>query len=159
MNNTNKKSIIKNIALLLIVAIFFSSDRYLKYLAVHDFSSQSFNLLGSFLKFSLAKNYYIAFSLPLYGWVLNTLISLIIISLIFYIFYLISAKDNRKPTIYPLTLILFGAISNLTDRLVFGYVIDYFDFKYFTVFNLADMMISGGVIYLIYKLSTKNKYD
>jgi len=157
MNKINKKSIIKNIALLLVVAIFFSLDRYLKYLAIHIFSSQSFNLLGSFLKFSLAKNYYIAFSLPLYGWVLNILISLIIIGLISYIFYLISAKNNQRLIIFSLTLILFGAISNLTDRLIFGYVIDYFDFKYFTVFNLADVMISLGVIMFLFKYKQQTK--
>lgn len=151
MNNTSNKSIIKNIAILLLVAIFFSLDRYLKLLATHGSSHQSPNLLGSLLKFSFTKNYYIAFSLPFYGPILNALIILIIIALIIYIFYLILDKKNQTSSIFPLTLILLGAISNLTDRLNFGYVIDYFDLSYFTVFNIADMMILGGVLYILSK--------
>lgn len=149
MNNTFKKSITKNIALFLTVAIFFSLDRYLKYLALHIFPADSFNLVGNLLKFSFTKNNYIAFSLPLSGPILNLTICTIVFSLFCYIFYLILVKKSYLSQIYPLTLILFGAISNLTDRLQFGFVVDYFDLNYFTVFNLADMMIVGGIIMLL----------
>ncbi|MBU1778489.1 signal peptidase II, partial [Patescibacteria group bacterium] len=49
--------------------------------------------------------------------------------------------------------IIFGAISNLTDRLEYGYVIDYFSLKYFTIFNLADVMIVIGVFCLFKKIA------
>ena len=48
-----------------------------------------------------------------------------------------------------LTFIIFGAISNMLDRLKYGFVIDYLDLKYFTVFNMADVMIVGGVLGII----------
>lgn len=142
---------LKDIALLLSVAIFFIADRIFKSLALNDAFIGGKVLIPQIIQLNLAKNYYIAFSLPLYGLALNLLISAIIISLASYIFYLILNKKSQKLLIYPLTFILFGAISNLYDRLKFGYVIDYFDLSYFTVFNLADAMIVLGIIYILFK--------
>jgi len=48
-----------------------------------------------------------------------------------------------------ISLVLGGAIGNLVDRLLYGYVIDFFDFYvgtwHFAVFNVADAGISVGV--------------
>ena len=47
------------------------------------------------------------------------------------------------------SLVIGGALGNLIDRAVFGYVIDYFLFHTpvwsFAVFNLADAAITVGV--------------
>lgn len=52
-----------------------------------------------------------------------------------------------------LALVLGGAIGNLYDRIVHGYVIDYislhYDQYYFPAFNLADAAITVGAIMLI----------
>lgn len=52
-----------------------------------------------------------------------------------------------------LALVLGGAIGNLYDRIVHGYVIDYislhYDQYYFPAFNLADTAITVGAIMLI----------
>ncbi len=42
-------------------------------------------------------------------------------------------------------LIITGGTSNLTDRLVYGYVVDYINIGWWPVFNVADMMLSVGV--------------
>ncbi|MBT9098503.1 signal peptidase II [Methylovulum psychrotolerans] len=48
-----------------------------------------------------------------------------------------------------IALILGGAIGNLIDRLIYGYVIDFVDFYvstwHFAIFNIADAAISVGV--------------
>lgn len=44
-----------------------------------------------------------------------------------------------------LALELGGALGNLLDRLRFGYVVDFFDFRIWPVFNVADMAIVSGV--------------
>jgi signal peptidase II len=49
---------------------------------------------------------------------------------------------------FALGLILAGALGNLTDRLVFGYVIDFLDFRVWPVFNLADSAITVGAVLL-----------
>lgn len=119
-------------------------DRLLKLLAIKGFL---LNLIGDNLKFNFTKNYFIAFSLPLGGFWLWLLIGLILVALVSYFIRLI-----KKPAIFEagfVFLIILGAASNLLDRLKFGYVIDYFDLSYFTVFNLADAMICLGVVGLI----------
>lgn len=48
-------------------------------------------------------------------------------------------------------LILGGALGNWVDRVQYGAVIDFFDFRIWPVFNVADSSISIGVgIYLLY---------
>lgn len=45
--------------------------------------------------------------------------------------------------------VLAGAIGNLIDRLHYGYVLDFFEFRGFPVFNLADASITVGAGLLI----------
>ncbi len=48
-----------------------------------------------------------------------------------------------------LCCILAGTLGNLTDRLRFGHVIDFIDFRIWPVFNLADSLITIGAALLI----------
>lgn len=48
-----------------------------------------------------------------------------------------------------LALIAGGAIGNLFDRLVYGYVIDFIDVKIWPVFNVADSAVVAGAVLLI----------
>jgi len=43
-------------------------------------------------------------------------------------------------------LLLGGTVGNLLDRLRFGCVVDFLDFRIWPVFNLADIGITGGVV-------------
>lgn len=59
---------------------------------------------------------------------------------------------------WALSLILGGAIGNWIDRLRFGAVMDFIDFRIFPVFNLADTAITIGVgLYFIRVLMSKDK--
>ena len=155
MNNNQTKSI-KNIVWLIVLAIFFLIDRYLKYLAL-NYSNKPSTLIKGLLSFNFIPNYQIAFSLPFSGLWLNIIIIIIVVSIGY---YLSSNRKKLKPVeLISLSAILIGAISNLIDRLAYGFVIDYLDLNWFTIFNLADAMISIGTlilfIYLI-KLPKKN---
>jgi len=49
-----------------------------------------------------------------------------------------------------LGLILGGTVGNLVDRLRFGYVTDFIDFKIWPTFNVADSAVTVGVIIFAY---------
>jgi signal peptidase II len=51
-----------------------------------------------------------------------------------------------------LSMQLGGAIGNLIDRVRLGYVVDFFDFRMWPVFNFADTFIVVGVMLLAYRL-------
>jgi len=135
------------------VIFFIALDRFFKALAFSNQAS-SLNLLGEILKFNFKANYYIAFSLPLKGFWLDAVIGLIILLLLFYLAR--AWQGGRSGAAVCLFAVFLGAASNLFDRLKYGYVIDYLDLKYFTVFNLADTMIIIGVANLLLILKARD---
>jgi signal peptidase II len=75
---------------------------------------------------------------------------------------------KRTPRTYSvlglsLSLVLAGALGNLTDRLVNGYVVDYilvyYPPYYFPAFNLADSVIFLGVVGLFIDFWHTNKLE
>ena len=137
--------------------MFFIADRYLKGLALRTGINNGKSLFNQYFLFNFTENHNIAFSLPLSGPILNIIIISLIIAIIFIIGQLIIKNRALTQDSLILTFILFGAISNIVDRLQYGFVIDYLELKYFTVFNLADVMISLGVLTLIFKLTKSKK--
>jgi signal peptidase II len=134
----------KNIAVL-IPAMFFVADRLFKTAAASGAFFQPLKLIGDIFTLNFVTNYYIAFSLPITGKILLVVDSLLIIGLLY--FALESFKKNKSSETMAFLFIAFGAISNLLDRMFLGYVVDYFDLKFFTVFNIADLAILFGIIY------------
>lgn len=51
---------------------------------------------------------------------------------------------------WAVTIGISGALGNLIDRIRLGYVVDFFDFRMFPVFNIADVAITVGVILLVW---------
>lgn len=56
---------------------------------------------------------------------------------------------------YGTALLIGGAFGNLIDRIRFGHVIDFFDFRIWPVFNIADIAIVLGVAAIIYAILFK----
>ena len=79
--------------------------------------------------------------------------ALVILSIVAYSF----KARLAAPASLALGLILGGAIGNLTDRIRFGYIIDFLDFRIWPVFNVADSAITVGVIILTWNILTKRK--
>jgi signal peptidase II len=51
-----------------------------------------------------------------------------------------------------LALLMGGAAGNLIDRVRLGRVIDFIDFRVWPVFNIADIAITVGVLFLCYRI-------
>jgi signal peptidase II len=70
-----------------------------------------------------------------------------------FIVYLLKAHPGQKLFCFALACILGGAVGNVIDRLLHGYVIDFLDFHWagwhFPAFNLADSAITLGAICMI----------
>ncbi|WP_053956931.1 signal peptidase II [Inediibacterium massiliense] len=64
--------------------------------------------------------------------------------------YIYKQKNLHKILTGSLSLVIAGAIGNFIDRIRFGYVVDFFDFRIWPVFNIADMCIVFGAIGLCY---------
>jgi len=90
-------------------------------------------------------------------------ISCVMLGLILLLFTIMLPKKGNKVFKLGLSLALGGAISNVADRVLKGYVVDYFSINYkklkTVIFNLADMAIFLGSIlmFLSTAFSTKNK--
>jgi len=93
-----------------------------------------------------------------FTWLLIILSVIIIVGVIYII-------EKRKITCIwqklGLAFTLGGALGNLFDRIVFGAVIDFLDFRLinFPVFNIADIFIVIGAILLILTIIFAKKTD
>ena len=70
-----------------------------------------------------------------------------------FIVWQLRAHPGQKLFSFALASILGGAIGNVIDRMVYGYVVDFLDFHaagwHFPAFNVADAGISLGAVLLI----------
>lgn len=82
------------------------------------------------------------------------IISLIILAVYLWFYYLRLKKLKNKTSIIlsiSVGLIAGGCIGNLVDRIAFGYVRDFINFQFidFPVFNVADISLTIGIIIMI----------
>jgi signal peptidase II len=108
-----------------------------------------------FFNLTYVHNYGAAFSLLAdeNGWQQIFLSGISIIASIAIIIWMAKTHKNDTPKLTALSLILAGAVGNLIDRVSAGFVIDFIDLHlqdwHWAVFNVADALISIGVILLI----------
>lgn len=69
------------------------------------------------------------------------------------IIWLLRAHPGQKLFCFAMACILGGALGNVIDRVVYGYVVDFLDFHWrgmhFPAFNVADSAITAGAVGLI----------
>jgi len=109
----------------------------------------------SFLSLTHVHNYGAAFSFLASedGWQQYFLVSVSSIASLAIIIWMIKTSQTQIFKLAALGLILSGAIGNLIDRALLGFVIDFIDLHYqdfyWPVFNVADMAITLGVVLLL----------
>ena len=157
--NKLSKNFITN--LLLILSIFLI-DRFSKIYVIH----QDKNFPGSeifsskFLNISLIWNEGIAFGLFSFDDTkLYNVLTLLILIIILVIVFMISKSVGLKKL--ALLMILGGALGNVFDRIFSKAVPDFIDFHvgdfHWFIFNIADIFITIGVIFMIILELTENK--
>jgi len=131
-------------------------DQFTKYIM---FYKQKTYINKDFLLFRLGfvKNYGAAFNLFSGSRIFLSLISIIFSILLI---YLILRKNTLNSLdLFSYSFILGGTIGNGVDRILKGFVIDFIELNIinFPVFNIADLSINIGFIFLLYNLFKKNK--
>ncbi len=146
----NKKLFFENIPVLFIPLIIIFLDQYSKAAALKLLKlGEPVNLISGFFRLNLTFNTGAAF-----GMLKNQTLFFIAVSFIASLVIVINIlRSSSKKGNIILVFILAGAIGNLIDRLRFGYVIDFLDVRFFSVFNLADISITiGAVLFVINSL-------
>jgi len=131
-------------------------DQFSKYLMFYNYKTV---INKDFLLFKLdfVKNYGAAFNILSGSRIFLSLISILFSILLIYLIF-------RKNTInsfdlYSYSFILGGTIGNGIDRIYKGFVVDFINLNIinFPVFNIADISINIGFIFLLYNIFKNNR--
>jgi len=131
-------------------------DQFTKYLMIYN---HKIFINKNFLIFRLdfVKNYGAAFNIFSGSRIFLSCISIIFSILLI---YLILTKNKLKTSdLYSYSFILGGTIGNGMDRILKGFVVDFINLNFidFPVFNIADISINIGFIFLMYSIFKNNR--
>ena len=138
-------------------------DRLTKQFFMHTLApGESFIVMPNVLYMTLVYNTGFAFGVLKNSGIAFIVIPVIALILLIFNVYYFRKNDEVLSRWYVIgfSLILAGAIGNLYDRIFYGYVIDFIDFRIFPVFNVADSAITIGAVVIAFKcfqLSTPHK--
>ena len=108
-------------------------------------------------KLDFVKNYGAAFNIFSGNRIFLSLISIIFSILLIYL--ILRKNISNKFDLFAYSFILGGTIGNGIDRILIGFVIDFINLNFvnFPVFNIADISINIGFIFLLYSIFKKNR--
>ena len=138
-------------------AFFIFADLYMSSILV-DKITHGFRMSNPVFSLNYVKNTGAAFSI-----LQNSRELLIILSMIALVLLALHVINHLKSislkTCFFIALLSAGIAGNLHERIVFGYVRDFFQLNFvnFPVFNISDIFINVGVIVLIVMILIKRK--
>jgi len=138
------------LAIILSGGLFLFLDQFLKWQATHAWIQPQ--LINPYLGWQLYLNPGVAFSLPLANW----LVIVLTIPMILFIAFLF-ARSFSKNNLFEFaawSTVLFGAISNLSDRIFYHHVIDYFLIAT-GIINIGDALIVAGLALFLFSLKKR----
>ena len=145
--NTNIKRYIISIILFAVLIVL---DQFTKFWAASSLQDGPLALIDGVFEFYYLENHGAAFSM-----LQNAQVFFIIITVVFLVvgtYFIIKVPSDKHYLALrgSVLFIMAGALGNLIDRIVFGYVRDFLYFKLidFPVFNVADIYVSLAVIFL-----------
>ena len=130
-------------------------DQFTKYLIFYNYE-KFLNKDFLFFRLDFVKNYGAAFNIFSGNRIFLSCISIIFSILLIYL--IIRKNKLHSYDLYSYSFILGGTIGNGIDRILRGFVIDFINLNFinFPVFNIADISINIGFIFLLYSIF-KNK--
>jgi len=126
-------------------------DQCSKYIIKNNMSLyESIPVIPNIFHLTYIENPGAAFGLFANQRVFFIIITLIILGAVIYFYR--HLKKQQIILKIALGMVVGGAIGNLIDRLRIGTVTDFFDFRIWPVFNIADSAIVIGMVYTAYQL-------
>ena len=150
-SNTSGSGMLTWLGLALIILI---ADQFTKVLIVGNYALGDSTYVTNFFNVVRAHNTGAAFSFlaGAGGWQRWFFTGIGVVAAIFMV-WMLKSHSGQKLFSFAISLILGGAIGNVIDRLLYGYVVDFLDFHWktmhFPAFNIADSAISVGAVCLI----------
>ena len=131
-------------------------DQFTKYLIFYNhkvFINKDFFLFS----IDIVKNYGAAFNLFSGSRIFLSFLSIIFSILLIYLIF--SKNTLHSFDLYSYSFILGGTIGNGVDRIFKGFVVDFINLNIinFPVFNIADISINIGFIFLLYNIFRNNR--
>jgi signal peptidase II len=152
---------------LFLAAVIFIVDQWIKALMVGPLALRERQVIDLLPFFDLRWTQNFGVSLGMFTassveqrWMLVAVTALIALAVFIWML-----RESKMWDIVALALILGGALGNIRDRYLLGYVIDYADFhigsvRPFMIFNLADAAITFGVVIILARsFFVREKHD
>lgn len=140
----------------LLAGLIFFLDQWVKLIIIENISLYERVKINDFINITHQRNPGAAFSFlaDAGGWQRWFLSTIAIVVCLYIVYWLKELeKENKILLPYGLSLVLGGALGNLFDRIMLGYVTDYFQVLIFgwpfPSFNVADAAISIGAVLII----------
>lgn len=145
----------KFIYMVVCFVFFLLTDLYLSNEIIRNIAN-GFTLHNNVFRLNYVKNTGAAFSLLPNAREFLIIFSVVLITL-FFVYVYKHLKSISLKTIFTISLLCAGIAGNLHERIVFGFVRDFFEFTFFNfpVFNLSDVFINIGVVILIILILAK----
>jgi len=125
-------------------------DQLVKFWVVSSLApGESFRLIGG-IDIIHVKNSGAAFGLfSRSGWAIFIIDLVVVIIAVAWLFWSRTAREMGIIVFVGIGLMVGGALGNMIDRVFRGTVVDFVDFHWWPVFNVADLAIVAGVIIVV----------
>ncbi len=123
-------------------------DQITKIYVINNFKNAPITIIKGVLRITYCENNGVAFSMGSGKIIMFIILNIILILGLIYFYEKNKCNFNKINKIF-IVMIISGGISNLLDRIIRGYVVDFIDVNQlfsFAIFNIADIFIVIGVI-------------
>ena len=139
----------------LLIAALIGVDQLVKLLVVRNFELFESLELWNFIHLTYIHNTGAAFGMMEGARVLFLIFNIVLVAAVLWAW--------KKPWMgrykFAVSLIVAGALGNCIDRIFRGYVVDFIDFTYWPVFNVADIAVVCGTILLSIMILTAKEEE
>lgn len=139
----------------LLIAALIGVDQLVKLLVVQNFELFESLELWNFIHLTYIHNTGAAFGMMEGARVMFLIFNIVLVAAVLWAW--------KKPWMgrykFAVSLIVAGALGNCIDRIFRGYVVDFIDFTYWPVFNVADIAVVCGTILLSIMILTAKEEE